>query len=112
MDPIDQKVEDIIKRLSESRDIVQYFQDIARLTSLSAEDAKALQSALKGVAASSKDILGNFEDASRGLKSTAQAQKDLLKAQKGSKGVRALRLIQQLSGKSRSCSRSNKRGFK
>ena len=82
MDPINQKVEDIIKRLSESRDIVQYFQDIARLTSLSAEDAKALQSALKGVAASSKDILDNFEDASRGLKSTVQAQKDLLKAKK------------------------------
>jgi hypothetical protein len=111
MDPIDKKVEDIIKRLSESRDIVQYFQDIARLTSLSAEDAKALQSALKGVAASSKDILGNFEDASRGLKSTVQAQKDLLKAKKVERS-KSIESINKLSSKSRYCSRSNKRDFK
>lgn len=82
MDPIDKKVEDIIKRLSESRDIVQYFQDIARLTSLTSEDAKALQTALRGVSTSSKEILGNFQDVSRGLKSTSQAQKELLKSQK------------------------------
>ena len=97
MDPIDKKVEDIIKRLSESRDIVQYFQDIARLTSLSAEDAKALQSALKGVATSSKDILGNFEDVSRGLKSTAQAQKELLKSQKAQQRI-GIEINKQLSG--------------
>ena len=42
-DSIDKKVEEIIERLGQSRDIVQYFQDIARLTSLSAVDAKALQ---------------------------------------------------------------------
>jgi hypothetical protein len=81
-DSIDKKVEQIIDRLSQSRDIVQYFQDIARLTSLSAADAKALQDALKGVAKSSKDVLGNFEDASKGIKTTAQAQKDLTKSLK------------------------------
>lgn len=81
-DSIDQKVEQIIQRLSESRDIVQYFQDIARLTSLSAEDAKALQEALKGVSKSSKEVLGNFQDASKGIKSTTQAQKDLTKSLK------------------------------
>lgn len=86
-DPIDKKVEELIKRLGESRDIVQYFQDIARLTSLSAEDAKALQQALKGVATSSKDILENFQDASKGLKSTTQAQKDLLKSRKAQQRV-------------------------
>jgi hypothetical protein len=81
-DSIDKKVEEIIERLGQSRDIVQYFQDIARLTSLSAVDAKALQDALKGVAKSSKEVLGNFEDASKGIKSTAQAQKDLTKSLK------------------------------
>ena len=81
-DPIDKKVEQIIERLSQSRDIVAYFQQIAQLTSLSAEDAKALQDALKGVAKSSKEVLGNFEDASKGIKSTAQAQKDLNKSLK------------------------------
>lgn len=97
MDPIDKKVEDIIKRLSESRDIVQYFQDIARLTSLSAEDAKALQKAFKGVANSSKDVLGNFEDVSRGLKSTAQAQKELLNSQKTQQKI-GIEINKQLSG--------------
>jgi hypothetical protein len=81
-DAIDRKVEEIIKRLSESRDIVQYFQDIARLTSLTSEDAKALQTALKNVAASSKEVLGNFQDVSRGLKSTTEAQKEFVKSQK------------------------------
>ena len=81
-DRINEKVEEIIKRLGESRDVVQYFQDIAKLTSLSAEDAKALQDALKGVSKSSKEVLENFQDVSKGLKSTAQAQKDLLKSQK------------------------------
>jgi predicted XRE-type DNA-binding protein len=81
-DPIDKKVEQIIERLSQSRDIVAYFQQIAQLTSLSAEDAKALQDALKGVAKSSKEVLGNFEDASKGIKSTTQAQKDLNKSLK------------------------------
>lgn len=81
-DSIDKKVEQIIERLSQSRDIVQYFQDIAKLTSLSAEDAKALQDALKGVAKSSKEVLGNFEDASKGIKTTVQAQKDLNKSLK------------------------------
>jgi predicted XRE-type DNA-binding protein len=78
-DSIDKKVEQIIERLGQSRDIVAYFQQIAQLTSLSAEDAKALQDALKQVAKSSKDVLGNFEDASKGVKSTVQAQKDLNK---------------------------------
>lgn len=81
-DSIDKKVEQIIERLGQSRDIVAYFQQIAQLTSLSAEDAKALQDALKQVAKSSKDVLGNFEDASKGIKSTAQAQKDLNKSLK------------------------------
>ena len=69
-DSIDKKVEQIIERLGQSRDIVAYFQQIAQLTSLSAVDAKALQDALKQVAKSSKDVLGNFEDASKGIKST------------------------------------------
>ena len=96
-DRIDQKVEELIKRLGESRDIVQYFQDIARLTSLSAEDAKALQGALKGVATNSKDILENFQDASKGLKSTTQAQKDLVKSQKAQQKL-GNELNKQLSG--------------
>jgi methyl-accepting chemotaxis protein len=41
-DPIDKKVEQIIERLQESRNIVEYFQQIAKMTNLSAEDAKAL----------------------------------------------------------------------
>lgn len=81
-DPIDKKVEQIIERLGQSRDIVAYFQQIAQLTSLSAVDAKALQDALKQVAKSSKDVLGNFEDASKGVKSTVEAQKDLNKSLK------------------------------
>jgi predicted XRE-type DNA-binding protein len=81
-DSIDKKVEQIIERLGQSRDIVAYFQQIAQLTSLSAVDAKALQDALKQVAKSSKDVLGNFEDASKGVKSTVQAQKDLNKSLK------------------------------
>jgi len=79
-DDINKKVEQIIERLGETRDIVDYFQQISRLTSLTAQDAKALQDALKGVSKSSKDVLGNFQDASKGIKSSGQAQKDLTKA--------------------------------
>ena len=86
-DSIDKKVEQIIERLSQSRDIVQYFQDIAKLTSLSAVDAKALQDALKGVAKSSKEVLQNFQDASKGAKSTAEAQKDLNKSLKTQQSI-------------------------
>lgn len=80
-------VENIIERLGQSRDIVQYFQDIAKLTSLSAVDAKALQDALKGVSKSSKEILTNFEDASKGVKTTTAAQKDLIKSLKTQQSI-------------------------
>ena len=62
LDPekLSKTVEEIIDRLGQSRDVVQYFQDIARLTTLTSVDAKALQDALKGVAKSSKEVLQKF----------------------------------------------------
>ena len=87
LDPekLSKTVEEIIDRLGQSRDVVQYFQDIARLTTLTSVDAKALQDALKGVAKSSKEVLQNFQDASKGAKSTVEAQKDLNKSLKANR---------------------------
>jgi hypothetical protein len=86
-DKLSKTVEEIIERLGQSRDVVQYFQDIARLTTLSSVDAKALQDALKGVAKSSKEVLQNFQDASKGVKSTTEAQKDLNKSLKAQQSI-------------------------
>jgi hypothetical protein len=89
LDPekLSKTVEEIIDRLGQSRDVVQYFQDIARLTTLTSVDAKALQDALKGVAKSSKEVLQNFQDASKGAKSTVEAQKDLNKSLKAQQSI-------------------------
>lgn len=79
---IDQKVQEIIERLQESRNIVEYFQQIARMTNLSAEDAKALSDALKGVSKDTKDILNNFEGVRKGTRKVADIQKDLARSLK------------------------------
>jgi DNA-binding Lrp family transcriptional regulator len=79
-DPIDKKVEQIIERLQESRNIVEYFQQIAKMTNLSAEDAKALEQAVKGVAKDTKDILKNYDGVAKGTRRAADIQKDIAKS--------------------------------
>jgi hypothetical protein len=79
-DSIDKKVEQIIERLQESRNIVEYFQQIAKMTNLSAEDAKALEQAVKGVAKDTKDILKNYDGVAKGTRRAADIQKDIAKS--------------------------------
>ena len=87
MADINENIEEIVNRLSESRDIVQFFNEIRRLTSLSAEDAKALAAALKGISKSTRDLIGNFEDVSNGLRKTKDIQKDLTKSIKDQRNL-------------------------
>ena len=85
---IDKNVEQIIERLQESRNIVEYFQQIAKLTGIGAEDAKALEQALKGVSKDTKDILNNFEGVRKGTRKTADIQKDLARSLKTERNSR------------------------
>ena len=87
MADINENIEEIVNRLSESRDIVQFFNEIRRLTSLSAEDARALAAALKGISKSTRDLIGNFEDVSNGLRKTRDIQKDLTKSIKDQRNL-------------------------
>ncbi len=87
-DPIDKKVEQIIERLQESRNIVEYFQQIAQMTNLSAEDAKALSQALRGVSKDTKDILNNFEGVLKGTRKVSEVQKDLSNSLKNEQKLR------------------------
>jgi hypothetical protein len=88
-DSIDKKVEQIIERLQESRNIVEYFQQIAKMTNLSAEDAKALSQALKGVSKDTKDILNNFEGVVKGTRKVSEVQKDLSTSLKNEQKLRS-----------------------